>query len=99
MEGRGVAYPVLPFRYKRDGGPRFCSGMVEQDVRTRQDATVALLSNSRDVGVVILEVVVEEDHQRLQTTTEGISEPSVLTWIYHLGRALPLERLRSGWEK
>ena len=32
-------HPVLPFRYKREG-PRFCSGMVEQDVRTRQDATL-----------------------------------------------------------
>ena len=31
-------HTVLPFRYKREG-PRFCSGMVEQCVRTRQNAT------------------------------------------------------------
>ena len=34
-------HPVLPLRYKREG-PRFCSGMVEQYVRTRQNATMVL---------------------------------------------------------
>ena len=44
-------HPVLPFRYK-SGGPPFCSGMVEQDVRTRQDATlVSLLSISSRVAM------------------------------------------------
>ena len=43
-------HPVLPFRYK-SGGPPFCSGVEEQDVRTRQDATlVSLLSFSSRVA-------------------------------------------------
>ena len=38
-------HPVLPFRYKREG-PRFCSEVVEQDVRTRQDARTVFNFNS-----------------------------------------------------
>ena len=47
-------HTVLPFRYK-SGGPPFCSGMEEQCVRTRQNATlVSLLSFFAFISYVLL---------------------------------------------